>query len=148
MRKRWHPMTLKRWQNFTANRRGYRSFQIFLILFFLSLFAELIANDKPLVVSYGDEVYFPVLFQYSEREFGGYFQTEADYRAPAVRQLIDEQDGWMLWPPIPYSYNTVDYQIQSAVPAPPSSRHLLGTDDGARDVLARLIYGFRVSVLF
>ncbi|XOV86440.1 MAG: ABC transporter permease [Pseudomonadota bacterium] len=143
-----NPVTRRRWENFKANRRGYRSFQVFMVLFFISLFAELIANENPLVVSYQGELFFPALITYAETEFGGEFQTEADYRDTYVQSLIRRDGGWMVWPLIPFSYNTVDYHIETPVPAPPSARHPLGTDDGARSVAARLIYGFRVSVLF
>ncbi len=143
-----NPVTKRRWENFKANRRGYRSFQIFAVLFVISLFAELIANESPLVVSYEGNLYFPALFTYAETEFGGDFKTEADYRDTYVQALITDTGGWMIWPLIPFSYNTVDYHIDTPVPAPPSARHPLGTDDGARSVAARLIYGFRVSVLF
>ena len=109
--------------------------------------AELIANDRPLVVSYDGAFYFPVARSYPETTFGGFFPTETQYRDPAVRELIDEK-GWMLWPPIPYSYDTVILDLPGPAPSPPSWRNLLGTDDQARDVLARVIYGFRISVLF
>jgi len=142
------PLNQRRFARFRANRRGWWSLHIFLVLFVLSLGAELIANDKPLVVSYQDELYFPVFKRYAETEFGGEFPIEADYRSPYVRELIEEAGGWMLWPPIPYSYDTINYDLQVPAPAPPSADNWLGTDDQARDVLARVIYGFRISVLF
>jgi microcin C transport system permease protein len=137
----------RRWRNFKANRRGYWSLWIFLFLLVVTLFAELIANDKPLLLRYQGEFYVPVLRAYPETTFGGFFETEAEYRDPEVRALI-EAKGWMLWPPIPYSYDTVSYELASPAPSPPTARNWLGTDDQARDVVARLIYGFRISVLF
>ena len=145
---RLSPLNQRRFARFRANRRGWWSLHIFLVLFVLSLGAELIANDKPLVVGYQDELYFPVFKRYAETEFGGEFPIEADYRSPYVRELIEEAGGWMLWPPIPYSYGTINYDLQVPAPAPPSADNWLGTDDQARDVLARVIYGFRISVLF
>ena len=142
------PLNQRRFARFRANRRGWWSLHIFLVLFVLSLGAELISNDKPLLVSYQGELYSPVFKRYAETEFGGEFPIEADYRSPYVRELIDEAGGWMLWPPIPYSYETINYELQVPAPAPPSADNWLGTDDQARDVMARVIYGFRISVLF
>jgi microcin C transport system permease protein len=144
---RMSPLNRRRWQQFKANRRGWWSLWIFLTLFVLSLGAELIANDRPLVVYYDGDVYFPVAEAYPEVTFGGDFATEAEYRDPFVQDLINDK-GWMLWPPIPYHYRTINYQLTQPAPTPPSAQNLLGTDDQARDVLARLIYGFRISVLF
>lgn len=141
------PLTQRRLAQFKANKRGYVSFWIFLFLFFTTLFAEIIANDKPLLLKYDDQYYFPVFKEYSEKTFGGEFETEANYRDSFVRDLIDKK-GWMIWPPIPYSYNTVNYDLPVPTPAPPSLENWLGTDDQGRDVLTRLIYGFRISVLF
>ncbi|MCH2171331.1 ABC transporter permease [Myxococcota bacterium] len=137
----------RRYQNFRANRRGWWSLWIFLGLFLVTLFAEVIANDKPLVVRFDGEFYFPVLHAYPETTFGGFFETETDYTDPVVQDLIDAK-GFMIWPPIPYSYDTVCKDLPTPAPSPPSTRNWLGTDDQARDVLARLIYGFRISVLF
>ena len=120
---------------------------IFLILFVVSLFAEFVANDKPFVVVYQGEVYMPIFRAYPETTFGGDFLTEADYRNPFLAELIDAQ-GWMLWPPIRYHHQTVAWDLPVPAPAPPDHQHWLGTDDQARDVLARAIYGFRISVLF
>ncbi len=142
------PLNQRRFARFKANRRGWWSLHIFLVLFVLSLGAEFIANDKPLLVSYQGELYTPVFKRYAETEFGGEFPIEADYRSPYVRELIEEAGGWMLWPLIPYSYETINYDLQVPAPAPPSADNWLGTDDQARDVLARVIYGFRISVLF
>lgn len=141
------PLTRRRLAQFRANKRGYISFWLFLILFFVALCAEFIANDKPLLVQYNDHYYFPIFKEYPETTFGGEFETEANYRDPFVRELIDKK-GWILWPLIPYSYNTVNYDLPVPAPAPPSKENWLGTDDQGRDVLARLIYGFRISVLF
>lgn len=116
-------------------------------IFVLTLFAEFIANDKPLLVSYKSEFFYPVFKDYPETRFGGDFETATEYRDPFVAELIEE-DGWMLWAPIRYSYDTVNYDLQVPAPAPPSADNLLGTDDQGRDVLSRVIYGFRVSVLF
>jgi len=141
------PISQRRWQSFKANRRGWWSLWIFCFLFFLSLFAEFIANDKPLVVSFQDQLYYPVFVDYPETQFGGDFETATDYRDPFVAELIEEQ-GWMFWPPIRYSHDTVNYDLSVPAPSAPTTDNLLGTDDQARDVLARIIYGFRVSVLF
>lgn len=136
-----------RWQRFKANKRGYCSLWIFAVLFFISLFAEFIANDKPLMVSYDQHWYFPIFHAYAETEFGGEFATEADYTDPYLIGLINEK-GYMIWPVIRFSYDTINYDIQGTVPSPPDSVNWLGTDDKGRDVLARIIYGFRISVLF
>ena len=141
------PINRRRFANFRANRRGYVSLWIFLALFIASLFAEFIANDRPLVVSYDSQLYFPVLAAHPETTFGGIFETEADYNDPEVRKLIEEK-GWMLWPLVPFSYDTIVRGLPGPSPSPPSARNWLGTDDQARDVTARLIYGFRISVLF
>jgi microcin C transport system permease protein len=133
--------------NFRANRRGYWSFWIFLVLFLVTSFAEVIANDRPLLVRYEGRFYLPVFRSYPETTFGGSFPTEADYRDPAVARLIAEK-GWMIWPLIPYSYDTINYHLPVPAPAPPSRDNWLGTDDQGRDLTARLIYGFRISVLF
>lgn len=137
----------RRLENFKANRRGYWSFWVFLVIFGLSLPAEFIANDKPLLLRYKGAFYFPILKAYSETTFGGDFETEADYRDPYVKGMI-EAEGWIRWPPIPYSYTTVNYNLRSPAPAPPSADNYLGTDDQARDVAARLLYGFRLSMIF
>ena len=144
---RLSPLTRRRLHNFRANRRGWWSMWIFLILFIVSLFAEFVANDKPFVVVYRGEVYMPIFKAYPETTFGGDFLTEADYRNPFLADLIDAQ-GWMLWPPIRYHHQTVAWDLPVPAPAPPDHQHWLGTDDQARDVLARAIYGFRISVLF
>ncbi|WP_418157459.1 ABC transporter permease [Benzoatithermus flavus] len=141
------PLGARRLANFKANRRGYVSFVLFLILFGISLFAEVIANDRPLVVRYDGHYYFPVLKAYPETTFGGFFETEADYSDPAVQDMIEEK-GWIVWPPIPYRYDTVVRNLPGPAPSPPTRQNWLGTDDQARDVLARVIYGFRISVLF
>ena len=141
------PLTRRRWRNFRANRRGYISLWIFLALFALSLCAEFLANEKPLLISYDGGTYVPVLVSYPETTFGGDFPTEADYTDPFVQELIAEK-GWILWPPVRFSYDTIIRDLGRPAPAPPSARNWLGTDDQARDVLARVIYGFRISVTF
>ena len=144
---RMTPLTRRRLYNFRANKRGYWSLWIFLALFFTSLFAELIANDRPLLVRFDGAFYSPVLAVYPETMFGGDFATEADYRDPFVIELI-EAKGWMIWPPIRYGASTINFDLPTPAPAPPSVENWLGTDDQGRDVVARLIYGFRISVLF
>ena len=145
--KSWTPINQRRWQNFKANRRGYISLWIFLILFSVTLFAEFIANDNPLLVRYDNKFYYPVFVSYPETTFGGDFETETRYRDPYARKLINEK-GWMIWPLIPYSYNTINYDLPSPAPSAPDATNWLGTDDQGRDVTARVIYGFRISVLF
>jgi microcin C transport system permease protein len=164
------PTSKRRWQNFKANRRGYISFWIFLVLFVLSLFAEFIANDKPVIASYKGEILVPVLFDYPEEKFGG-FLAQTDYKSDFIRDEI-EANGWMVWPPIRYSYSSVNSFIPYSAPTPPfwlmsreercsgypegandegctfGNLNWLGTDSQARDVVARMIYGFRISVLF
>jgi microcin C transport system permease protein len=165
------PLNRRRWQNFKANRRGYWSFWIFLVLFFVSLFAELIANDRPFLIKFNGRLYWPAFVTYSETTFGGDFETAADYRDPYLQKLIKEKDGTIIWPLIRYSYGTHNLDLPTPAPSPPtwmlteaqckevvqkkglnSCRDLeynwLGTDDQGRDVVARLIYGFRISVLF
>ena len=140
-------LTRRRLDNFKANRRGYYSLWFFLVLFGLCLPAEFIANDKPLLVRHKGVFYFPVLKAYPETLFGGEFETEAEYRDPFVKELI-EKDGWIVWPLVPFRYDTINYDLKHPAPAPPSTQNYLGTDDQARDVTARLLYGFRLSVLF
>ena len=142
------PINKRRWRNFMANKRGYWSMWTFAALFTLSLFAEFIANDKPLLVRYEGAFYVPVFVSYPETEFGGFFETEADYRDPYVQQMIEQSGGWIAWPLFPYSYDTIRRDLPTPAPAPPSRENWLGTDDVGRDVVARLIYGFRISVLF
>src|SRR6266513_725860 len=165
------PINKRRWQNFKANRRGYWSLWLFAAMFLLSLFAEFIANDKPFLVKYAGQYYFPALFTYTETAFGGEFETAADYRDPYVQKLISDSAGYMVWPPIRYSYDTHNLDLPTPAPSKPTwlltekecqpvverkglrgcadlEWNWLGTDDQGRDVLARLIYGFRISVLF
>lgn len=141
------PITQRRITQFKANKRGFWSLWFFLVLFVFALGAEFIANDKPILLSYKGALYFPVLSAYPETTFGGDFETEAEYRDPFVTELI-EKDGWMLWPPIRFTYDTINYDLPSPAPTPPDSVNWLGTDDQGRDVAARVIYGFRISVLF
>jgi len=138
----------KRWLKFKANRRGYFSFWIFTLIFTISLFSEFIANDKPLLISYNQHLYFPVFVDYSETDFGGDLEINADYKDPYIQELIAEKEGWSIWPLIPYSFDTIIYDLPSPAPSPPDQNNWLGTDDKARDVLAGILYGFRVSVLF
>jgi microcin C transport system permease protein len=173
---RLNPLQRRRLASFKANRRAFWSLWIFLALFVITLFAEFVANDKPLLIRYQGELRMPIFTFYSEADFGGEFQTQAEYNAPEVRCLIRtggvdaclddpegilaeaenagtaddqpiEQPGWTIWPPVPYSYNTINYGVLTA-PSPPDADHWLGTDDQTRDVVARVIYGFRISVLF
>jgi microcin C transport system permease protein len=141
------PLTVRRLYNFRRNRRGFWSLWVFLALFAVTLPAEFIANDKPFLVSYDGGFYMPIFEAYPETVFGGEFPTEADYTDPFVQDLIDGK-GWMVWPLIPYSYDTVILDLDVPAPAPPSSANWLGTDDQSRDVLARVIYGYRISILF
>ncbi|MEI8295157.1 MAG: ABC transporter permease [Alphaproteobacteria bacterium] len=141
------PLTKRRWSQFCSNRRGFVSLWLFLCLFCVSLLAEFIANDKPLIISYKGSWYYPTIVMYPETTFGGTFETETNYRDPYVRNLIKDS-GWALWPPIPFSYTTVNYDLTVPAPAPPSKNNWLGTDDQGRDVVARLLYGFRISILF
>jgi microcin C transport system permease protein len=145
---RLSPITRRRIIIFRQHRRGFVSFWIFLALFALTLPAEIVANDRPLLIRFNDHWYFPVLFGYSEDTFGNDFlPTEADYTDPDVAKAINTH-GWMIWPLVPYSYDTILKNMPEPAPSPPSWRDPLGTDDQARDVLARVIYGFRLSVLF
>jgi microcin C transport system permease protein len=136
------------WIRFKNNRRGYVSLWIFSILFVFCFFAEVLCNDKPLIVKYEDSYYFPVFNSYAERTFGGDFDTEADYTDQFVRDQLTKNNNWMIEPLIPYSYNTINFFSDLPNPAPPSSQNYFGTDDRGRDVLARVIYGFRISVWF
>jgi microcin C transport system permease protein len=144
---RLSPLNQRRLANFRANKRGFWSLWVFLVLFVLSLFAEFIANDRPVLVHYDGAFYMPIFHNYPETTFGGEFQTEADYRDPYVAGMI-RKHGWMIWPAIRFHYDTVNFNLAQPAPAPPSADNWLGTDDQGRDVLARLIYGFRISVLF
>jgi microcin C transport system permease protein len=141
------PLTRRRLRNFRANRRGFWSLWIFLGMFVVSVFAELIANDRPLLIRYDGVFYVPVLKDYPETMFGGVLPLATDYRDLTVRALIAEK-GWAVWSPIRYGYDTINYNLPVPAPAPPSRENWLGTDDQGRDLLARLIYGFRISVLF
>ncbi len=137
----------ERWNRFRSNKRGYYSLYIFSFLFIATFFSELIANDKPLLIYYDSSFYCPLIKEYTETQFGGEFETGADYRDPYVIDLIKDK-GWMINPIIPFSYNTINYNLSGPAPGPPSGSNWLGTDDRGRDVVARLLYGFRISVLF
>lgn len=141
------PITQRRLTQFKANKRGYWSFWIFLTLLILCLGAEFVANDKPLLLKYDGGYYAPVFKNYPETTFGGDFETEADYRDEYVQELINKK-GWMVWPPIRFSYDTINYNLPTPAPSGLTYENLLGTDDQGRDVAARVIYGFRISVLF
>jgi microcin C transport system permease protein len=132
---------------FKKNKRGYISFLLLAFLFLSTLFAEFIANDKPLLIRFNEKFYFPILTNISEKDFGGEFETAADFRDPAVADLINK-NGWMIFPPIPFSYQTINFNIKTPAPSKPTSANLLGTDDNGRDVLARVIYGIRISLIF
>lgn len=142
------PVNQRRWQRFKANRRGYWSLWIFLAVFAASLGGELLANDKPLLVVSQGHWYFPAVSRYTEQEFGGQLPFQPDYRSAYFRQMIKQQGGWMLFPPIEFSADTVNYDLRTAAPSPPGGENWLGTDDQARDVMARVIFGVRLSLLF
>ncbi len=142
-----NPQRQQQWDTFKRTKRGYWSFIIFSVLFILSLGAEFIANDKPLIVKYEESYYFPVFKNYAETTFGGDFETEANYKDEYIEELILEK-GWMVWHIIPFHYTTISQELNEPAPSKPSTKHWLGTDDTGRDVLARIIYGFRISVLF
>lgn len=144
--KKLSPLNQRRIQNFKANKRGYYSFWLFLCLLIITLPAEFIANDKPLLLKYKNQYYFPVFVDYPESVFDG-FLAQTDYRDPFIEEEITA-NGWIIWAPIKYSYSTINKNPPSPAPSPPTFENLLGTDDQARDVLARVIYGFRISVLF
>ena len=143
-----NPIMQRRWQQFKRNRRGYWSLWIFLTLFGLSLCAELIANDRPIVMLHAGELWFPVFNDYTELEIGGELEIPVQYKDPYVLDLVEASGGWMLMPLIPFRFDTQDLYIETSTPSAPSARHWIGTDDRAKDVFARLIYGFRLSVLF
>jgi microcin C transport system permease protein len=165
------PLNLRRWENFKRNRRGYWALWVFLVLFFVSLFAEFIANDKPFLVLMNGKAYFPAVVTYPETTFGGDFETAADYRDPFLQELIAKKGGTVIWPPIRYRYDSHNLDLPTPAPSPPTWKlteeqckpvvekkklsgcrdleyNWLGTDDQGRDVVARLIYGFRISVWF
>lgn len=144
---RLSPINQRRLSTFCKNRRALYSLLIFSVMFVVSMGAEIIANDRPIVISYKHELFFPAFKFYPEITFGGDFDTEADYRDPYIKDII-ESDGWIFWPPIPYSYQTHIHNLPQPAPSPPSHQNWLGTDDQARDVMARVIYGFRISILF
>ena len=136
------------WQRFRNDRRGYFSLILFSVLFILSLFSELISNDRPLIARYDGQILFPIAKDYSEKAFGGDFDSPADYLDPFIRQQLARDDNWALYPLNHYRHDTLNYFAKSPNPAPPSTDNWLGTDDRGRDVFARLLYGFRVSILF
>ena len=141
-------MSLSFWDKFLKNNRNKYSLYIFIVLFVLSLFAEIISNDKPIILKMDDKIYFPILISYTDKEFGGYFDTEADYKDDFITSRLEEESNWAIFPINPHSYDSINISNSTPNPARPSIHNYLGTDDRGRDVLARLIYGFRLSVLF
>ncbi len=149
MKKNSPPFTpcRRRWLSFRSNKRAYWSLLIFTGIFIFTLFAEIFANDQPLLVKYNGKFYFPLFQTYTEQTFGGDFPTPADYRDRYIQTQI-KTGGWMIFPPLPYSFNTVDYDLDTPTPSAPSQTHWLGTDDEGRDILVRIIYGLRLSIIF
>jgi len=141
-------LAVRRWNRFKSNRRGFYSLILFSMFFVLSLGAELISNDKPFLVYYEGSLYSPIFKTYPETTFGGDFETETDYRDPYILEKIEAGDNFVLFPLNHFSYDTINLDLDRPVPSPPTRDNLLGTDDRGRDVMARLIYGFRLSVLF
>lgn len=141
-------LAARRWRNFKKNRKGFYSLVIFSLMFGISLFAEVLSNDKPLLVQYQGEYYFPLLKAYPETVFGGDFETETDYQDPYILDKLTSNGNTVIFPPNPYDYTSINLNIGKPVPSPPSQDNILGTDDRGRDVFARLLYGFRLSVLF
>ncbi len=142
-----NPISARRWLMFKKNKRAYWGLMLFGLLFVISMASEFIANDKPILVSYQNHWYFPIVISYPETTFGGDFDTAADYQDPYIKDLISAK-GFMVWPLIPYSYHTHISNLSQPAPTPPSRKNWLGTDDQARDVVARILYGFRISILF
>ncbi|MGL4426745.1 MAG: ABC transporter permease [Alphaproteobacteria bacterium] len=142
------PLTQRRLAQFRKNRRAFISLWLFCGLLFAVSIAEFLCNDKPFLVVYDGQPHFPIFFYYPESAFGGDFETEADYRDPFVQELVEKKGGWMLWPPVRYSYHTVNLNLPTPAPSPPSMDNWLGTDDHGRDLLSRLVYGFRTSLFF
>lgn len=136
------------WDKFLKNKRNKYSLLIFIFFFILSLFAEILSNDKPIVLSMDDKLYFPIFISYTDKEFGGFFDTEADYKDEFITSRLKEESNWAIFPLNPHSYDSINISQSTPNPASPSTYNYLGTDDRGRDVLARLIYGFRLSVLF
>lgn len=147
LNKHLSPLTLRRIRTFKSNRRAFWSLVVFLIVFILTLFAEILANDHPLAVHYKGDWYFPIFKNYTEQTFGGDFPTPADYRDPYIQKQI-LADGNIWFPLLPYSFNTVDYDLDTPTPSAPSKNHWLGTDDEGRDILVRILYGLRISIVF
>ena len=142
------PLAKRRMAVFRANRRAVWSLRTLILLSLIALASPIIANDRPIVACDQNRCWWPILFDYTEREIGGEFPTLADWRDPYVADMFRQRGGWLLWPPIPWSYDTVDWELPDSAPTPPDRRHWLGTDDRARDVLARVIHGIRISLFF
>jgi len=136
------------WKKFKMNKRSICSLYIFSTLFILSLFSELISNNKPIIMNIDGNIYYPYIINYTEKDFGGELETTPDYKGFYITSLLKENKNWALFPLNPHSYNSINFNNSQPNPSPPSAHNLLGTDDRGRDVLARLIYGFRLSVIF
>ena len=136
------------WKNFRRSKRSIYSLYIFLILFIVSLFAEIISNDKPIIMSINDKIYYPYVIEYTEVDFGGVFETSPDYKGYYISKLLKNENNWAIFPINSHSYNSINFNNTAPNPAPPSMDNILGTDDRGRDVFARLLYGFRISVIF
>lgn len=141
-------LAARRWRIFRSQRRGWVSSCILLFLLIISLLSEVLCNHRPILAYYQGKVYFPVFISYPESEFGGIFDSEADYADPEINKVFDEPGNWAIWAPVRFDYAYIDTRLGAPAPSPPDATHLLGTDDRARDVLARLCYGFRLSLLF
>jgi len=144
---RRNPVNVDRWAQFKSNKRGYWSLWIFSFLFLLSLVGELWINDKPIMISYQQNWYFPIVQDITEDRLGGDFDIVTDYRDPYMVKQI-EKEGWIIWPLVPFYYDSINFELTESAPSAPNHINYLGTDDQGRDLLARLVYGFRISVLF
>ncbi len=142
------PLAARRWRVFKRQKVGYYSAILLALMVFVSLFAEVLCNNRPLIVRYNGEFYFPLLKEYPETTFGGIFETEADYLDKVVEEAITQNGNWAIYPPVRFDYVYIDTSLDTPAPSPPNREHLLGTDDRGRDVFARLLYGFRLSILF
>lgn len=148
MRSQVETLWQRRWRVFRRQKRGFWSMCLLLVVIFVSLFAEVLCNQRPIVAKYEGQLYWPIFRTYPETVFGGIFETEADYTDPSIAAVFEQSGNWALYPPVRFDFKHVDTHLSSPAPSPPDVRHPLGTDDSARDVLARLVYGFRLSILF